>query len=79
MISKDILLITFANEFKLIILRTIKRFKVLLCITNSSTGNISQLLTQLNGQKVLFLTILFSISHWFALSVNVKQFYFTHR
>ena len=42
--------------------------------------NISQLCyMQLNDQTDLFLTILFSISHLFALSLNVKQFYRTHR
>ena len=30
-------------------------------------------------QTVLFLTIQFSISHLFALSLNVKQMYLTHR
>ena len=33
--------------------------------------------TQLNDQTVLFQTI--SISHLFAIIVNVKQFYLTHR
>ena len=35
--------------------------------------------TLLNDQTVLFLTIQFSTSHLFAFSVNVKQFYLTHR
>ena len=35
--------------------------------------------TQLNDQTVPFLAIHFSISHLFALSLNVKQFYLTHR
>ena len=35
--------------------------------------------TQLNEQTVLFLLIQFSISHLFALSLNVKHFYLTHR
>ena len=34
--------------------------------------------TKLNDQTVLFLTIQFSISHLFALSLNVLQFYLTH-
>ena len=34
--------------------------------------------TQLNDQTVLFLTIQFSISHLFAHSLNVKQFYLAH-
>ena len=33
--------------------------------------------TQLNNQTVLFQTIHFSISHLFAFSLNVKQFYLT--
>ena len=33
--------------------------------------------TQLNNQTVLFRAIQFSISHLFALSLNVKQFYLT--
>ena len=34
---------------------------------------------QLNDQTVLFLTIQFNISHFFAHSVNVKPFCLTHR
>ena len=33
----------------------------------------------LKDQTVLFQTIQFSISHLFALSLNVKQFYLTRR
>ena len=33
----------------------------------------------LNDQPVLFLTIRFDINHLFAHSLNVKQFYLTHR
>ena len=33
---------------------------------------------KLNDQTVLFQTIQFSISHLFALGLNVKQFYLTH-
>ena len=32
-----------------------------------------------NGQRVLFTTIPFNISHLFALTLNVKQLYLTHR
>ena len=39
----------------------------------------SHLFTQLNGQTVLLLTIQFSISHLSVDSLNVKQFYLTHR
>ena len=35
--------------------------------------------TQLNDQTVLFPIIQFSISHLFAHSINVRQFYLTHR
>ena len=41
--------------------------------------NICHLLTQFNYQTLLFLTIQFSISHVFALRLNIKQFYLTHR
>ena len=34
---------------------------------------------QLNDQTVLFQAFQFSISHLFGLSLNVKQFYLTHR
>ena len=35
--------------------------------------------TQLNDQTVLFLTIRYGIHHVFAVGLNVKQFYLTHR
>ena len=73
MICKQILLITFLNEPKLIFLHTIKWFQVLLTMQL----NISKLFTQLNDQTVLFQTTQFSISHLFAYSLNVKQFYRT--
>ena len=79
MIYKQILLITFLNEPKLILLHTVKWFQVLLCITNNSFKHQSFVYTQLNDQIVLFLTIQFSISHLFALSLNAKQFYLNHR
>ena len=41
--------------------------------------NISHLFTHLNYQTVLFQTIQCSISHLFALSLNLKKFYLTHR
>ena len=41
-------------------------------ITNNSIKHQSFVYTHLNGQTVLFQ---FSISHSFALSLNVKQFY----
>ena len=51
----------------------------MLRITNNSIKHQSFVCTQLNDQTVLFLTIQFSICHLFALNLNVKQFYFTHR
>ena len=41
--------------------------------------NISLVFTHLNSQIVLFLIIQSNISHLFAHSLNVKQFYLTHR
>ena len=35
--------------------------------------------TQLNDQTILFQTIQFIISHLFTHSLNVKQFYLTHK
>ena len=34
--------------------------------------------TQLNDKSVLFQTIQFSMNYFFALNLNVKQFYLTH-
>ena len=45
----------------------------MLYITNNSVKHKSFLYTQLNDQIVLFLTIQFSMSHLFALSLKVKQ------
>ena len=73
MICKHILLITFLNEPKIINLRTVKKFDVLLCITNNSFKHQSFVYTQLNGQTVLFQTIQMSNN------LNVKQFYSTHK
>ena len=70
MICKHILLITFLNEPKLILLQTVKWFQVLLCITNNSIKHQSFVYTQLNYQTVLFLAIQFNISHLFAQSLN---------
>ena len=50
----------------------------MLCITNNSIKHHSFVYTQLNDQTVLFQTIPCSISHLFALSLNVKQFCLTH-
>ena len=41
--------------------------------------NLSFVYTQLNDQSVLFQTIQVIISNFFALSLNDKQFYLTHR
>ena len=51
----------------------------LLYITNVLIKHQSFVYIQLNDQTVLFQSIQFSISHLFALSLNVKQFYLTHR
>ena len=58
---------------------TVKLFQALLCITNNSIKHQSFVNTQLKDQTILFLTILFIISHLFAHRYNVKQFYWTHR
>ena len=50
---------------------------MLLCITNNSIKHHSFVYAQLNDQTHLFLTIQSSISHLFALTLNVKQFYLT--
>ena len=77
-IWKRILLIMFLNEPELF-LHTIKWFQVLLCITNNSIKLQSFVYPQLDGQTILFLTIQHNISHFLAHSLNVKQFYLTHR
>ena len=59
-------------------LHTVKWLQVLLFNTNNSIKRQSFVYTQLNDQTVLFLTIKFSISYLFVLSLNVKQFYLTH-
>ena len=57
---------------------SVQLFQELLCITNNPNRQ-SFVYTQFNGQKVLFLTIQFNLSHLFAYSLNVKQFYLTHK
>ena len=78
MICNQILLLTFLNEPKFILVHTVKWFQVLLCITNNSFKHHSFVYTQLNDQTLLFQTIQFSISHLFVHSLNIKQFYLTH-
>ena len=73
------LLKTLLNDPNLILLYRVKWFQVLLCITNNSFKHQSFVYTQLNDQTILFQTIQFSISHLFAHSLNVKQFYLIHR
>ena len=51
----------------------------MLCITNNSIKYQSFVYIQLNDQTILFQIIQFSINHLFAQSLNVKQFYLTHR
>ena len=41
--------------------------------------NISHLFAQVKCKTVLFLTIQFSIIHLFTFSLNVRQFYLTHK
>ena len=74
MICKHIMLITFLDKPNLILLHTVKWLQVYLCISNNLIKHQSFVYIQLNDQ-----TVLFSISHLFALSLNVKQFYLTHR
>ena len=57
----------------------VKLFQVLLFITDYTIKHQSLVYTLLNDQIVQFQTIQFSISHLFALSLNVKRFYLTHR
>ena len=68
MICNPIFLITFLNDPKFILLCTVKWFYVLLNITNSPTKHQSFVY---NDQT--------SINHLFALNLNVKHFYLTHR
>ena len=79
MICKQILLLIFLNEPKLIFFGIqLDGFKY--CYKSLIIQlNISHLFTQLNDQTVLFQTIQFRISHLFAHSLNVKLFYLTHR
>ena len=79
MICKHILLKTFLNEPKFILLHSVKWLQVLLCITSNSIKHQSFVYTQSNFKTVPFLTIQFSKSHLFALSLNVKQFYLIQR
>ena len=56
---------------------TVEWFQVLLCITNNLIRQ--SFIYTVNGQTVLNLTIWFNVSHLFAHSLNLKQFYLTHR
>ena len=67
------------DEPKFILMHTVKWYQVLLCISNNSIKHQSFVYAQLNDQTILFLTIRFSVNHLFALGLNVKQFYATHR
>ena len=79
MICKHILLIMFLDDSWLILLNTIKWFQELLCIIKNSIKHQLLVYTKLNYQTVLVQAIQFSISHFFVFSLNVKQFYLTHR
>ena len=78
MIHKYILLITFFNEPKLILLHTVKLFQALQCVSNNSFIHQKFVYTQLNDHAVLFLTIQFSMS-FVRAQFNVKHFYLIHR
>ena len=78
MICKYILFVTFLNESKHIGLDTVTLFLVLLCTTFNSIIHQPFVYTQLNVKTVLLQTIQFSMSHLFALSLNIKQFYLTY-
>ena len=67
------------DEPQLILLRRVKWLHVFLWITNNSIKPLSVVYTQLNYQTFIFKTNHFHISHLFAHSLNVEQFYFTHR
>ena len=58
---------------------TAKWFQVLLCIIKNSIKHQSFVYAQLNGQRVLSLTIWFNISHLFADSSNVSFIWPTDR
>ena len=59
------------------------RFPTTITITPRAPPNSikypSFIYTQLNDQTVLFQTVQFNTTHLFAYSLNVKQFYLTHR
>ena len=57
----------------------IKWFQVLLCISNNLIRHQLIVYKQLDGQRVLFLTIQFNISDLFAHSLDIKHFYWTHK
>ena len=60
-------------------IKKVKRFQVLLCVTDNLIKHQSFIYTQSNDPTFLFQAVQFSISHLFVLSLNVKQFYLTHR
>ena len=63
----------------MICLHAVKRFQVLLCITNNSIKHQSFVYKQLNDKTVLFQPIQFSISNLFALSLNVTVLFDLYR
>ena len=78
-IGKHSLLITFLNKSMLLLWHTVKWFQVLYGIIDNSIRHQSFVYTQLNDQTIQFLTVQFSISHLFALSLDAKQSYLTRR
>ena len=90
MISKPILLITFFFHtdkcLDLFLSNTNNSILYLLFVITQLNGSkycyISLtwiVYTQLNDQTILFQAIQFNINHLFALSLNVKEIYLTHR
>ena len=67
------------QQFSLALVNKIKWFKVLLYVINNSIKQQLFVCSQLNGQIVLFQAIQYCLSHLFALSLNIKQFYSTHK
>ena len=75
MICKHILPVIILNERELIFCTQLNGSKYCY-VSRTIQLNISHLFTRLNNQTVLFEKNQFSISHLFALSLNIKLFYF---
>ena len=55
---------------------TVKWFQILQCISNNLSRYQSFVCSQLNNQTVLFLTIQYIISYFFAHSLNVEYYHY---